>query len=65
MVSKLEQLREVLKDSQEDPELVLQVLLEQGWIKENGTVGDDLVGYLDTASDFAFNDPFGDIEDDI
>jgi hypothetical protein len=56
----INELRDTLKMMDGDPELVLQVLLEQGWITEQGVIALDLVEILPDAVEAAFEDPIGD-----
>lgn len=56
----IDTLRSLLKDMDGEPEVVLQVLLEQGWVTEKGRIAPDLEPFLDEASVLAFEDPIGD-----
>lgn len=53
----INKLRKLLKEMDSEPELVLQVLMEQGWIDNQGVVALDLQGMLDDVSEKAYEDP--------
>jgi hypothetical protein len=62
MVTNINKLRKLLKDMDSEPEVVLRVLLEQGWITESGTIAFDLEHLLDDAVIGAFADPLNEEE---
>lgn len=63
-MSNINTLRKLLKEMDSAPEIVLRVLLEQGWVTEQGRVAPDLEEVLDDAIIGAFADPLGE-EDEL